>query len=289
MFMKIQAVNIKTGKKEDLFYNKKDDIYRNNKGKAFNVKYRKSTGEAVAFRAPESDKKTVSGGAIVLIILIILVVLAGAFILLFKTNIIIDHTADRTGQQQDQHEQQQIENDTEFQEDYESDIKTSVPAPVDYNGKTAAISNAELYQEFSDNTYTLYCRVTVDASSLTDDEFDKFCKEDIRADSYVDCAANNYNNDTLAHIGKIYDAAKKEIAYYFVSADPSHPVSRNSFNNSSVSVRLTVKQSDRSEKYVQLNIDDAGTITGVTLMDQQTADNFNGFYNRYRSFINSNY
>lgn len=278
--MKEKARNVSTGKIEALHFDKTDNVYRNSRGIAFEIKHTEETGELIACPIPEYDKKHMRGSSIVIITLLIVVaVLAVGYFIVFHTDLIINHTAKQEAQ-----EQRKIRE----QEYYEAHNRTDVPASVEYNGKKVSISRVDMFQAYDENSfsYMLYGRVVIDASELDDDEFYWFYSEDAEVDFDLTCKANEFDNDSLTQIGLTYDEENREMNYYFASISFSHTRNRYSFDHSSAKIQLAVKNADKSNDYINLIINDTGTIAPETQMDSDTYNHFVDFLFNYNATLN---
>lgn len=123
----------------------------------------------------------------------------------------------------------------------------SLPADLDYNGKTITVTSVSAYQNRSSSSYSynLYVVLALDVSALEDDEIHWLRESDLDISVYLTCENNEYDFDKMSLLGSLLLPDEKEIL--FVATSSFSEENRYPFSGAELHVVPTVEINETYE------------------------------------------
>lgn len=150
-----------------------------------------------------------------------------------------------------------------------------LPVTLKYNDKEIKVSDFVVYQETVDYEHYLYAAVTIDASSLSDEDF-HWLKEDdvISASAFVKGGENSIEDAaSMTKLGQINYTDSREIKYGFLAG--LHDTYKKGFDGSDISLMVDVEQKEGNPYGIYYSITPE-TIKTVNQMSEAEK----GFYDK---------
>ena len=146
-----------------------------------------------------------------------------------------------------------------------------LPVTLKYNDKEISVSDFVVYQEVVDYEHYLYAAVTVDASSLSDEDF-HWLKEDdvINASAFVKGGENGIEDAaSMTKLGQVSYTDSKQIKYGFLAG--LHGTYKKAFDGSDISLMVDVAQEEGTPYGLYYSIT-PDTIKTVSQMSKEDKD-----------------
>lgn len=149
-----------------------------------------------------------------------------------------------------------------------------LPRSIPYNGNEISLMDVSFYENCPNFSHSLYIVITIDVSTLSEEEIHWLRKSDLSVNAYITNEANNYDFSSAVSLGNVFFTDTKQLI--FVKTSSFSKENRHSFKSSDISTVIAVTQEEtyeyKNSKGEISNLNKTETIHYTTTTGSQIPD-----------------